>query len=144
MTKLLLLAVGLFLFAPGDAAAQTAIYDQGYSTIAVKGFRCSTGTISQINLTRPAGFQMRVAGYRVQNQDSADAVWIGGASVSTSTLAGAEIDLLGEKLIAGANAPYSLHKDPIRPNTPNVPIYCLAADAAGAGGVIVSVAWFGF
>jgi len=139
--KFLGLIVGLFalpLFA-GDAAALTQTYDQGFTTWTVVGVTCSTGTAIQLNSTdQLPGFL--IGGYRVQNQDPADAVWLGAnSSVSTDTASG----FLGEKLVADGNTPLTLGKGR-EDNRPLVPLWCKAADAAGAAGARLSLAIFGY
>lgn len=138
----LLALVGLF-GAPEAKAGPS--FEVGYTTFAVTGVICSTGTRVQINATKPGNMSGVVVGYRVQNQDATSAVWLGGISVSTHATNGAATPLstLGEKLTAGANAPWALGKDPNRASVPLVPIYCLAADAATSG-ALLSVLWFGY
>lgn len=144
--KIFWMALGLMLISV-KAQAGELITDVGYSSMSVVGFRCSTGAVNgQINLTRPTGFSANVGGYRIQNQDSADDVWIGGVSVSSmpAVVTAANIANLGEKIAAGGNSPVTLGKDFSRSPVPLAPIYCKAADSAGADGVVVSVFWFGY
>lgn len=141
-------ALILFIFAVvlscGEAwAGEQPVFDVGYSSIAVVGVRCSTGTAIRVNATRPTGFTANLAGYRIQNQDGADAVWIGGVSVSSDTSAGGALTNLGEQLTAGSSGPYGIAKD-YRSAAGLIPLYCLAADAAGAAGAVLSVVWFGY
>lgn len=146
MIKKLWMALGLMLLG-GNAMAGELITDVGYSSFSVVGIKCSSGAVAvQLNASRPAGFSANVGGYRVQNQDSADAVWIGGVSVSTmpAVVTAASIANLGEKIASGSNSPVTLGKDYSRATSPLAPIYCRAEDAAGADGVIVSVFWFGY
>ena len=119
-------------------------YEIGYTSAIPTGVRCTTGTVVQINLTRPTGFNAIVAGYRVQNQDDADAVWIGGVSVSTYSATAAALTALGEKLTAGSDGTYPLGRDYNNGTAARIPLYCRAADAAGAAGAILSVYWFGY
>lgn len=139
--KLILIFAALSLFG-GEARAETPTYEVAYSSFASVGVRCSTGTVIQINLTRPAGFSANVAGYRFLNQAS-DASWIGGASVSTATANGDNLDNLGEKLASGSSSVFQVFKD-YRRNGSIVPVYCKAADALGANGAVLSVVWFGY
>lgn len=141
MKKLLLLAGFLILGGIGKAHAE-AVFDVGYSTGLPIGVICTTGTVVQINATRPTGFTGKVVGYRVQNQDSADSVWNGGPNVSTTTTTSADLTNLGERLVAGADAPFPLGYD--YQNSRDARLYCRAADSAGASGVVLSVYWFGY
>ena len=144
--KIFWMALGLMLMGV-KAQAGELVTDVGYSSFSVVGFRCSTGAIAgQINLTRPTGFSANVGGYRIQNQDSAEAVWIGGVNVSTmpAVVTAANIATLGERIPSYGNSPVTLGKDYSRSTSPLAPIYCKAEDAAGAGGVVVSVFWFGY
>lgn len=135
----------LGLFAAPEAKAAGPAFEIGYTTFAVTGVICSTGTRSQINLTKPHNMGGVVAGYRVQNQDASNAVWLGGITVSTNTAGNVSgtLGALGEKLTAGSNAPWALGKDYNRSSVPLTPIYCLAPDAATSG-VPLSVLWFGY
>lgn len=142
--KMFWMALGLMLLGV-KAQAGELITDVGYSSFSVTGVKCSSGAVAvQLNASRPAGFSANVGGYRIQNQDSADAVWIGGPSVSTSTVVGDSITNLGERIPSYGNSPVTLGKDYSRGASPLAPIYCRAEDAAGAAGVIVSVFWFGY
>lgn len=125
----------------GIASADSGIFHVGYATQAVTGVTCSTGTVFQLNLTRPTGFKGKVVGYRIQNQDSGDAVWIGGVTVSTSAES-ARGEMLGPGS-PGDSGVWMVGYDYIRATPIDVPLYCRAADAAGAAGVMVSVSWFG-
>lgn len=134
MKKLLLLVGILFL---ARSARAEAVFDVGVTSHAVTGVVCTTGTVVQINLTRPTGFASKVTGWRVQNQDSGDSAWIGGLSVSTSAASN-----LGFRLVAGDDVTYPLGYNPI--NSAEPPLYCRAEDAAGAAAVLLSVEWFGY
>lgn len=120
------------------AKADDAVFHVGYSSVAVRGVICSSGTVSQINATRPQGFKGAVAGYRVQNQDSTNNVWIGGPIVST---AAASIANLGLKLAPGDSAVWHVSYDDVRRAL--VPLYCKNADA-DTDGLAISVEWFGY
>lgn len=147
MIKKIFWAVLWLAIMGGNAMAGEIITDVGYSTFAVVGVKCSSGAVAvQLNATRPTGFSANVGGYRIQNQDSADAVWIGGVSVSTmpAVLTATNFADLGERIPSYGNSPVSLGKDYSRATAPLAPIYCRAEDAAGAAGVIVSVFWFGY
>ena len=142
--RLLGLAVLALVACAGTAkASDTPTYEIGYSSFGTRGVVCSTGTASQINLTAPVGFKSRVAGYRIQNQDSSKTVWLGGVSVSSSATNNNSTDLsnLGEQLISGANAPWGFGRD--YSLSAQVPIYCKAQDSATSG-VLLSVIWFGY
>lgn len=148
MTKKIVawLALGLCgLFSTPDAEAAPA-FEVGYTTFSVTGVICSTGTRSQINATKPGNMGGVVAGYRIQNQDSSAAVWLGGITVTTHTTNGNPTALasLGEKLTSGSNSVWMLGKDYNRGGVPPlVPIYCLAPDGSTSG-VVLSVNWFGY
>lgn len=137
-------ALMLMGLAPEAKAATNSMYDIGYTSFAVVGVRCSTGTTSQINASRPSGFSATPAGYRILNQDSADAVWLGGVSLTTHATVTANLLTLGEKLASGSSVVYAVGKDPSRSTVPLAPIYCKAADAAGGAAVDLSVVWFGY
>lgn len=132
----------LALSLAGEARASGS-FDIGYTTFTQSGIFCTTGTVVQINLTRPDGFAAVPVGYRIQNQDSADSVWLGKVDVTTHTSTAANLLDLGEKLVAGADTTFQVGIDH-RNTGARVPIYCRAADAAGAAAVLLSVLWFGF
>jgi len=138
--KGLILMAGLMV-APGLCFAANPSYEVGYTTTVPRGVIVTTGTVVQLNGTRPTGFTARVAGYRIQNQDAASSIWIGGVSVSTSA---AGLATLGEKLGPGADIVFHLGVDVARSGLPLSPIYAMAADGAGADAVLVSVTWFGY
>ena len=127
-------------------AGTTPTFEVAYTTYATTGIRCSTSTAIQINASRPTGWGANVAGYRLVNQDAGDSVWIGGPSVSTDTAVQPTTNLtnLGEELKSGASSAWPVGKDYGRPAVPLAPIYCKAADAAGASGAIISIVWFGY
>lgn len=130
--KKFLLGLGL-CFLSGSASAFELTFEKGYSSHSVVGVKCDTGTVVNIAPANLGGYN--IAGYRIQNQDTADAVWLGGPNVSTSTVAG-DYTNLGEKLAAGADGPYPFSYDPER-KAPTE-LFCKAADAAGTAGVILS------
>ena len=142
--KIFWAVLGLALLG-GEVKAGENITDVGYSSMAVVGIKCSSGAVAvQLNASRPTGFSANVGGYRIQNQDSAESVWIGGPSVSTATTNSTTWANLGERIPSYGNSPVGLGKDYSRSTVPLIPIYCRAEDAAGAAGVIVSVFWFGY
>lgn len=138
------LAALCLAMSPSAHAQAKPAFEIGYSSAMPIGVRCTTGTVVQINLTRPTGFNAIVAGYRVQNQDDTDPVWIGGVSVSTYSATAAALGALGEKLTAGADGTYPLGRDYNNGTATRIPLYCRAADAAGVSGAILSVYWFGY
>ena len=139
------IAAALFLFAGNAEAGEQPSFEVGYSSYMTTGVKCSSGTLgAALNLTRPTGFSANVAGYRIINQDSADSVWVGGPSVSTSTVAGDSLTNLGELVAAGASIVVQVGKAYGTAASPRILLYCRAADAAGDAGVTVSVAWFGY
>ena len=134
--RFLALLVGLIATSAPAKASGEAMFSKGHSTWTVTGVNCSTGTSVQISAAL-SGFQ--ISAYRIQNQDSADAVWIGhNTNVSTQALSG-----LGEKITAGSNAVWELGRNPDIA-LPIVGLWCRAADAAGATGVTLSRATFGY
>ena len=145
--KLLLLSaiMGITLFAAiSDASAATdPTFEVGYSSFATKGVVCSTGSVTQINAVRPVGFGAQVAGYRISNDDSSNAVWLGRVNVSSATTTAAMRLAKGEKLGPGANATWMTGKSYLQTTASLVPIYCLAADAATSG-VELTLNWFGY
>ena len=140
--KLILTVLALML--SGTAHAMDT-FEVGYSSMAVTGVRCSTGTAIQVNAYRPNGFKANVAGYRIANQDASEAVWLGDINVSTKTLSITDsMTNLGERVGPYASAPYALGKSYLTPSVPLIPVYCKAEDAAGAAGAVISVMWFGY
>ena len=134
--KKFLLGLGL-CFLSGSASAFELTFEKGYSSHSVVGVKCDTGTVVNIAPANLGGYN--IAGYRIQNQDTADAVWLGGPSVATSTVSG-DYTNLGEKLVAGADGPFPYGYDQDRKTV--VELFCKAADAAGTAGVILSRAIF--
>ena len=135
----LLAVVGLAAL-PGLAQAQ-AMFHVGYTTHGAVNVVCTTGTVVQTNATRPTGWGGRAVGYRVQNQDAGDAVWLGGVTISTHAASAAGGEMLGPGS-PGDSAVWMLGYDTRR--SAEVPLYCKAADAAGAAGALISVTWFGY
>jgi hypothetical protein len=148
MKRIFLTAVAALLFCAGKAQAaggQTPVFTVGYSTGAWVGIRCSTGAVAaQFNISRPAGLAANIAGYRIVNQDTSAAVWIGGPSVSTGTALNESLTNLGEKVAAGGSLDLPFGRNYLGSGAPLLPIYCKGADAAGPGGVIISVRWNGY
>ena len=143
MKKLILVA--LLALGVSEAKAADASFEVAYSSFMTVGVRCSSGTANtQINATYPTGFRANVAGYRLGNQDSADDVFIGGPSLSTGTVTTDTKTDLGEKIAAGASAPWPVGKTYLTGGVPLIPVYCKAEDDAGAAGVTLSVVWFGY
>ena len=147
--KKLIIAAMLLAGLAGRALAFTETYDKGFSSFTVKGIVCTTGTT--VNITADAQVSTwtvmsgyNLGGFRIQNQDSADSMWLGGQSVSTTTVSAAQKQYLGEKVAAGGNAVYAVSRDSYATSPGNVQIYCRAEDAAGVDGIIVSVALFGY
>ena len=120
------------------AQAYELVYFKAASTAAVAGVTCSTGTAINITGSISGYASPNLLNHRLKNTDSTYKVWIGFLStVSSSTLAN-----LGERLDAGQDATYSAGYDP--DTKAPVKIWCIAADAAGASGVILSRSLFGF
>ena len=133
--KRLALAVILVCLGAKAHAAQS-VFDIGYSTFAVSAVGVTTGTVVQINVSRPTGFSANVAAYRLVNQDATYAIWCGGSAVAIS---GAN---RGEKLAAGASVVWPIGKN-LTDGT-LTPIYCIADSAATATSLPqLSIVWFG-
>ena len=131
-----------FLLLPVKAFSYQEVVEVVRSSATVGGVKCSSGTAVKLDTSvifGVLGTGINRAWVRVQNQDSADAVWLGfdnKVSTATPNSTTAIIKFLGEKLAAGANAPYSIGN--------GIPIWCKASDDAGDGGVILSFAQWGF
>ena len=123
--------------------AQGGVFDVAYSTFGARGVCVTTGTVVQINATRPTNFVARVAGYRIQNQDSADTVWIGGVDVTTHTTNNnaTAVANLGEQVVPGETTVWPVFKDS---DSNMVKLYAKAADAASTVCAMISVMWFGY
>lgn len=135
MKKLLLFAL---LALPVKARAYEMVYFKSASTATVAGVTCSTGTTINITGTISGYAAPNLLNHRLKNTDATYKVWIGFTSaVSSATLAN-----LGERLDPGQDSTYSAGYDP--DTKANVKIWCIAADAAGAAGVILSRSLFGF
>ena len=135
MKKAFLICFSILVGFAMRANAYTEVVEVVRSSATVGGVVCSSGTASRIDNAGRNGLMgggLNRAWVRIENQDSADAVWLGfDASVSTFSVAS-----IGEKLAAGSNAPYSIGRD--------IQIWCKADDSAGAAGVLLSNAQFGF
>lgn len=144
------LALGLSLFclmlfnSEAEAVSGEAVYDKGYSTFTATAIACTTGTTVQLNATRQLiGFN--VAEYRLQNTDGADSVYIGQTpSVSSFTVPAVAMAAFGEPLSSGSNRTWLVGSNPALADQPDVELWCIAADAAGAAAVIMSVVSFGY
>lgn len=143
--------IGLILLAgaysPALAAEET--FDKAYQNFLSSGIVCSTGAVATeivAHIEASTGSVLKgynLGGWRIQNQDSTYSVWLNNSSsVSTTTVSVAQKANLGEKLIAGANGVWPLSRDQYA-NT-NIYIYCRAEDSAGASGITLSVAAFGY
>jgi len=131
----LVIMLGASTYNKSNAAGES-MFSKGHSTWTVAGVTCSSGTATDITGSL-VGFDINA--YRLQNQDSSDAVWIGYSSAVSTDTASA---YLGEKLNAGDNGVWELGKNPDLAQAV-VKIFCKAADAAGAAGVRLSRAIFG-
>ena len=140
MKKLL---VFVLLLTATRANAQSA-WDKGYSTWTAVGIYCTTGTSVQVNATRQIiGFN--IGGYRINNLDSADSVYIGSdISVSTDTSSAVKLARLGERVSSGGSVSYELGMNAELANQPDVELWCLAVDAAGTASALVNLITFGF
>lgn len=141
--KKLLLTVGLLAAVSGTSHAQSA-WDKGYSTWTVVGVICTTGTAVQLNATRQIiGFT--IGGYRINNLDSADAVYIGhDLNVSTHSATTVAMNRLGERVNSGSSVSYEIGHNPDLSDQPDVEVWCRAVDAAGAGAVLLNLVTFGY
>ena len=138
--KKLLIAGILFFAIASKVSAEDLTYDKGYSTWSATGFRCSSGT--SINMTTSLQ-DYNIGTYRIVNLDSADDVYFGhNTSISTRTAAGDSLTGLGERVAAGGSSTWDLGFNIIE--NARVQIWCKAEDDAGAGGVVVSRAVFGY
>lgn len=126
----------LFGIGSNANAAGESMFSKGHSTWTVSGVTCATSVATDITGSI-SGFDINA--YRLQNQDTAIAVWIGSnANLSTDTTK----SNLGEKLTSGSNGVWEVGKNPDLAQS-LVKIYCMAADAAGSAGVRLSRAIFG-
>jgi hypothetical protein len=139
--KRLLMALGLCLFlgaTNASAMGMTPTYEIGYSSMAVQGVIVTTGTVIQINENRPTPLRGRIAGYLIQNQDTADSVWITNADGEAGAGNGLEI-------APGASWKVMLGRDTTRAGATaakTAPIYAEADSAAGAAGAQIVLVWF--
>ena len=138
--KKLLIGALFALCMCGRAEAGNPTFEIGYGSHTLQGIVCTTGTVVQINGSRPSGIRGRVAGYLLQNYNS-DAIFVGDANVSTHT---GTIANLGAKLTQNDSLPLHLGRDQARDAI--APIYCIAANAAtvdaGTSGAELMVWWF--
>ena len=106
------------------------------SSATVGGVICTTGTPANIGagiLNGPMGTGFSRAWVRVGNSNATNSVFLGfNSQVSSDTLN----TRLGEELTPKGSATYSMGIA--------VSLFCLAADAAGANGIRVSFAQFGY
>ena len=110
------------------------------SSATVSGVICTSGTAVQLDVQILAN---QLLGYdrawvRLQNQDASNDAFIGfDSAVSTHTGTAAARTRLGERLYsAGGSATYNVGR--------LTKIWCRAADAAGASGLALSIAQFGY
>lgn len=133
MTKALF--VFAFILIPFKAHAYEEVLEVARSSATVGRVNCSSGTATRIDSQVVYGVMgngLNRHGVRVVNQDSSNAVYLGfDSQVSTDTASA----YLGEKISAGANAPYPIGN--------GIALWCKAPDAATTG-VILSVMQTGF
>jgi hypothetical protein len=135
--NVLALVIGFAALTTPSYAAGEAMFDKGASTWTVAAVKCTSGTAIEIT-TGIAGFDISM--YRLTNQHTAVAVWVGPTSViSTDAINGTT---LGEQIAAGSRVEYKLGKNPDLAQQA-VKIFCQAGDAAGALGARVSRVVFG-
>lgn len=126
--------LGLF---GSPANAFTLMYEKGFSSATVSGVKCDTSTVVELTGSMP-GFN--IAGYRVVNHDSADEVYFGYSSRTSSDVFHAD---LGVKVASGGSAVFMNGRNPDAANA-LVKLFCKAADAAGAAGARISLEVFGY
>ncbi len=137
--KKFLLVVGLLMLG-SKAHAYQEVVEVYRSSATVGGVACSTGTptarFGSCGLAyEEMGSGENRAAIRSQNHDASNDVYIGfSTQMSTDTNNPAH---LGEVLQeGGGNAVYQVGK--------SVEIYCQAADAAGAAGVVITGSQYGY
>ena len=141
---LIIAGLGLACAFNADRAWSQAAFDKGYSTWTVVGVFCTTGTRVQLNATRQLpGFL--IGGYRVNNLDGADTLYVGhDRSVSTNTASAIALARLGERVVSGGSATYELGLNQDLADQPDVELWCMAVDAAGAAAALVNLVTFGY
>ena len=133
----------------GQASAYQEVIEVNRSTATVGGVVCTTGTAIRVDVAPNLAYGLmgsgeNRSGIRIQNQDSADSVFIGfSAQVSTlpaaANITPAHIAHLGEQLAGGSpgqSAPFAFGK--------GIQVWCRAADAAGVAGAAISVMQQGY
>lgn len=143
MRKFIFAAILGVLGLAGRADAMTLTYEKAYSTGAVVGVSCTTGTAVEITSgasTMPSdsilgGFV--VMGYRVHNLDTSNKVFIG--FNSNVAVSGARV---GAPIPAGGNMPQPLGLD--ADTALKAKLYCIGAAAAGGSGVQIAVEIWGY
>jgi len=132
MKKLITLLGLLALpFMAAEAQAKTQAFDGTHSSATVKGVTVTTGTVVQMDADRTAtmaGF--REAPMRLTN-DGTDKVYCGYTSAVATTG-----DKKGVSVSGGSSATFPVNN--------SVSLYCIAESGAGAGGVEVSLEYFGY
>ena len=136
MRAILGLILFAILFVPIEASAYQEVIEVVKSTATNSGFKCSSGTATEITALDLSGFNQ--AGLRITNIDSTAEVYIGfTAEVSTDTSNSLSLANLGERLGKdGSGAPYSIGK--------KISVFCKGADACGADGCILTIVKFGY
>jgi hypothetical protein len=141
----ILFVVAILLGFGVKAHAYQESYDKGYSTWVVTGVICTTGTSVEVSTAIAGGYN--IGTYRFINQDGADAVWLGPlTNVSTTATNGNAsngYNNLGEKIVAGGSGTWDLGRDG-GSSAAKVKIWCMAEDAAGGPGAVLSRAIFGY
>jgi len=123
--------LGLSLLSGSEAFAYTSVFDQGHSSATHKGVTITTGTVVQVDVGRADELDgYRHAGIRVGN-DSSFSIYCG----YNSSVAPSGVNK-GAFIPAGGSSVFTIDV--------NVPLYCVAADAAGASGIEASIEFFGF
>lgn len=143
MKKIIFSVLFAVVFIPSKSFAQSA-WDKGYSTWTAIGIFCTTGTSVQLNATRQLiGFN--IGGYRINNLDGADAVYVGNApSVSTFSATAVALAQLGERIASGGSTTYELGLNPDLADQPDVELWCRAVDAAGTASALLNLVSFGY
>jgi len=133
-------AIGLSLVGARDASAYTKTFELGYSTYTVLSHQCSSGTATQFNATASAvlsGFKL--AGYRLSNLSLVD-IFVGDVNVSTFSFTSGSSG--GAILKQNALVSMPVAHQSFSANL--VPLYCIAADAAGTTESVLMIELFGY
>ena len=92
---------------------------------------------------------LKVQFFRIVNHDTSNDVYIGFTSnITTGTATIEDVTFLAEKLQKDSSGvwPVGRNPDQTRSNTggQQIPLFCIAADAAGTDGVVISISAWGY